>query len=154
MGLSGSIKEKADGEVDGRSLYFVGISTKVEGSAFALSFKQFFTDSFYVEGGFDYAKASGEFTISKAVLGTAEDATVDVGHYTKLSALIQIGNQWQWDSFTLGTSWIGALIPLARSEEYTDTTFFGTTPNSAKKFEDGAKETQATVLRFYLGWSF
>jgi hypothetical protein len=152
--LDGSIKEKADGQIDGQNVYFVGVTTEVEGSAFALSYKQFFSDTFYLEGGLDYAKASGKFKISKEIFASTTDATTDVGHYTKLSAMIQIGNQWQWQNFTLGTSWLGMLLPLAWTEEYTDADFLGTTPNSAKKFEKASAETQYTALRFYLGWSF
>jgi hypothetical protein len=154
INLNGSIKEKADGRIDGQNVYFAGVTTEVEGSAFTLSYKRFLGDTFYVEGGLDYAKARGEFTISPDLFANNSGMTTDVGHYTKLSALIQIGNQWQWPSFTLGTSWIGLLTPLAWAEEYTDANFFGTTPNSARKFEKASSETQITALRFYLGWSF
>jgi hypothetical protein len=154
MSLDGTVHEKSNRTVDGSDLYYVGITTQKKGSAFALSYKQFFTDSFYVEGGLDHASVEGEFRISKDVLASTESLSVDLGRYTKISALVQIGHQWQWKSFTLGTSWLGFLQPLSSSEAYTDATFFGSTPNSVKKFRDEAKQSQTTVLRFYLGWGF
>ncbi|WP_218110048.1 hypothetical protein [Oligoflexus tunisiensis] len=154
MNLTGSINEKADRDVDGHDLYFVGVTTELKGSAIAASYKEFFTDSFYVEGGLDLAKVNGEFRISKDILSSAENLTSDLGHYTKLSMMVQIGNQWQWENFTLGTSWLGYLQPISTSESYTDPTSFSETSNSARTFRDEAKQPQTTLLRFYLGWSF
>lgn len=152
-GISGSINEKSDTKIDDRDTYFVGITTEVKGTAISLAYRRFFLDTFYVDGGLDYADVSADFQISKDIFFTADDLKTDLGSYQKLSAMVQIGNQWQWENFTLGTSWIGMLLPLANGHDFKNV-FTDGKPNSVKAFEDSSENVQGSLLRFYLGWAF
>ncbi|NRA67757.1 MAG: hypothetical protein HRU19_24965 [Pseudobacteriovorax sp.] len=147
--LDSEINEEAGENEDGDTLIFTGIKTKVEGSAFSAGYKKFTSNSFYYEAGADYAQVDGKFVID----GFFDTQSSDLGSYQKLSAYFQIGNQWQWESFTLGTSWVGILIPIVKNTDFEDGVE-DSTLNSVEKFVDNSQDVQISVLRFYLGWAF
>lgn len=116
-----------------------------------LNWKHFYGNSFYTKLGVDHRKISLEdydpsTSSSGEVLGIA----------TALTGNIAIGNQWQWDTFTLGCDWIGynpSLLPL---ESHYRTSLSDT--NDAVEIESDWKRLAQTqsfqLMRFYLGASF
>lgn len=76
-----------------------------------LASKKFFGNSFYTRAGVAYNKGTmkGEtqhwsYSFKEGYSETYYEYTLD---YSALSIEADIGNQWQWDNFTLGVSWIG-----------------------------------------------
>ena len=55
---------------------------------------------------------------------------------------LKIGNQWQWDSFTMGCDWVGVSKSLAMLEQNGD------------KDADYPNATNVTLVNFYLGATF
>ncbi|SMF10612.1 hypothetical protein [Pseudobacteriovorax antillogorgiicola] len=151
--MDSTIKEEAGEDEDGETLVYVGVSTEVKGSALSVSLRKFYGNSFYIEGGLDYAMVEGSFIIDETVL--SERSETDLGSYSKLSAMFQIGNQWQWEAFTLGTSWVGILVPIAGTQDFTtEAEAVKNSINSIEKFMDNSDNVQLSALRFHLGWAF
>ena len=151
--LDSSIKEDAGESDDGDRLVYVGIETEVEGSAYSLSLRRFYGNSFYIEGGLDFVEAKGRFVVDESLFFNRVKA--DLGSYSRLSAMIQIGNQWQWQNFTLGTSWVGLLLPLTKSQDFKNNADeYKDTFNSIEAFIDNSESVQLSALRFHLGWAF
>ena len=152
--LRGDINEETDMEVDGDRVYLMGVKTKLKGSAVSGLYKRFFGNSFYAGAGLDFSKVEGTYYISRDVLGTDDNLETDLGHYAKTSLDLRIGNQWQWNNFTLGTDWVGLLLPLNVEKEFKNAAAnSGETLDSIEEFQDGA-DAQLTVTRFYAGWNF
>ena len=126
----------------------LGIATKFEGSGVNFLFKHFEGNSFYVAGGLDYTELKGKFGYAKDSLFSAED--IELGTIRKFSLDIRIGNQWQWENFTLGTDWVGYHLTLHEESKLADQ--YPTNADSAKKFKNSIK-SDFTILRFYLGWT-
>lgn len=150
--MKGEIKEEADKTVDGDQLYYVGVSTKLEGKAIFVGYKHFFSNSFFVRGGLWHEKVKGEFTVSKDVLATSEDVTQSIGWYSALNMQLGIGNQWQWESFTLGCEWIGSMTRLGHSHEFELNQASAT--KSGQEFMELKEKNQATLLNVFLGFAF
>ncbi|CBW27084.1 putative exported protein [Halobacteriovorax marinus SJ] len=76
-----------------------------------LGIKKFASNSFYAKGGIGYTRGKAESTLyrwSYDYYGNFSDySETKKTEYSALSFEGEIGNQWQWDSFTLGVSWIG-----------------------------------------------
>lgn len=76
-----------------------------------------------------YSSSTGDYLISK-----------DTNKIEDIGVSFRIGNQWQWDNFTLGCDWIG----ITRSM---------TTTKKSGNIKSHDKNT-ASLLNFYLGASF
>lgn len=125
-------------------------------------YKRFAGNSFYWKTGLDYSQLRYTDTY---------DYWYSVGNVRRelegnlVTASFVIGNQWQWDTFTLGCDWIGVSLPVTSD----------TTKKMATRIEDGDvitepddydkrrldddekqafKEVRLQALRFYLGFSF
>ncbi len=105
-----------------------------------LHYKEFVGNSFYWKGGLDYRQ-------TEYIENHVTDEAHIKGNSWALS--IVIGNQWQWENFTLGCDWIGFSKP------------FGTTIAEASgNIESFSAEDlyfRDDVLqfgRFYVGYSF
>jgi hypothetical protein len=94
----------------------------------AVQLKHFLNGSFYITPEIYYLNFSeGEFLF----WNDDYDRSVSIG------AQVRIGNQWQWENFTMGCDWFG----IGR-----DVIFFN-------RYGDDRKTTLALV-NFYLGYSF
>jgi len=110
-----------------------------EGRAMLASFKEFRSNSFYYElfgyyRDIDTTDKIKTFNSVTTFEGKASFRDVGLG--------IKIGNQWQWEYFTLGCDWIGIAKRVATLKYEGDSSDF---------FKNSA---DLTFLNFYIGASF
>jgi hypothetical protein len=125
--------------------------TKVKTATAGLHYKRYVGNSFYFRTGLDTRTIILE---DNGLWSTA--AGREYGRTTDLTAAFVIGNQWQWENFTLGTDWIGVNTPIANMDQKFDRSGL-----SASDSEDVrvswtrlGRVTSYQLLRFYLGASF
>ncbi|MNT16573.1 hypothetical protein D3C72_1516840 [compost metagenome] len=123
-----------------------------EGTTVGAYVKKFVSNSFYAKGGAEYTKVKYDNDYLWNFSGNSDAYGFEAN---VLSAGLVIGNQWQWENFTLGCDWIGLTLPVSHevTSEYSDSYAL------AKKYNKEDQETllenaSATVLRFYVGASF
>lgn len=118
-----------------------------------VNYKRFFGNSFYVKAGGDYRKIGFSNLIYTSGYNNIRGEIVS---NDALVGNIAIGNQWQWETLTLGCDWIGINPPLINMKTE------GNTANltaSEKKdiesiWESLGKTTSYQYMRFYVGASF
>lgn len=99
---------------------------------FALHYKRFVGNSFYFAPELYYLNYT-ETDHSPTLLDYADERA------TALGLGIRIGNQWQWENFTLGCDWIGVgsnLVHFRRTDDFLSLPF------------------TFTLLNLQAGWSF
>ena len=79
-----------------------GTIVKVSGRIFA-------GNSFYLDSGAYYLDSKYTSGINST---TFSSTTKETSIFKKGGATLKIGNQWQWENFTLGVDWIGAAVEL------------------------------------------
>ncbi len=132
-----------------------------KGQTFGVHFKHHTGNSFYYKTGLDYRKIDYRYSYQSSING---DESISFNG-DSVAATFQIGNQWQWDNFTMGCDWVGISVPLTHNtnNEYispgaqaSDST--GLSNYYRKKLDDNissvSKDSAATLLRFYLGFSW
>ncbi len=137
-----------------RNSSYTTSDSEVKTNSFGLHYKRFNGNSFYYRTGVDYRYVDYSYTY-RDFSNTTTIIEKNVFKGSALTATFAIGNQWQWENFTLGCDWIGIALPFASQVDSESTT--GTTPNpTALKDEQDAflKKSAALFLRFYLGASF
>jgi hypothetical protein len=124
---------------------------KMKSNSVSFRYKKFNGNSFYWRSGIMMRQLDYNTTLSVLTDGpngkaTASSAGVDLA----------IGNQWQWQTFTIGCDWIGLFAPafgssrVSRPAGATDEWY-----NKQKKdAESLAKRGSPQWFRFYLGVSF
>lgn len=124
-----------------------------------LSFKQFFGNSFYLTSGLRHQNIT--VSDSNRSIFYEEDYYAWEAKGNRSSALLAIGNQWQWENFTMGVDWIGLGLPLASSSKEKSLAKgadLSASSNYRKEIEqikkENFKDSYALALRFYLGASF
>ena len=86
------------------------------GIAVKLGVKKFTGNSFYYKAGIYYL---GQNTKHYEKKNNGERVGVE-SYFDEVGASVSIGNQWQWDNFSIGADWIGinhTLIELNKLEE-------------------------------------
>ncbi|HVK59926.1 MAG TPA: autotransporter domain-containing protein [Bdellovibrionales bacterium] len=127
-------------------------SLDLRSTSFGLHFKHYLGNSFYYRIGGDYRHIEYENKFSWDDVGDKEKFKG-----RSFVANLQIGNQWQWDNFTLGCDWIGYVAPLSSSiydEKFEGDTSAYDIRNAREDQDILVKNSHITVLRFYLGASF
>ena len=125
-----------------------GVSADIELAT--IRAKMFLGNSFYANLGIGARKFT--FIGESSVDDTRIEETI-----TSYGAEFDIGNRWQWDSFTLGCDWVGVFKPFAYEAEQTIT---GANTDSVLSldFENTAdgigKANSPHMLRLYFGFSF
>ena len=122
------------------------------GHAVGVAYKRFFGNSFYISASLDqressYRESDDSFT---------PPYTYSFDGSSTLLGLV-IGNQWQWQNFTLGCDWIGAGKPVATKISNEKVSGSGSSfaqQNLIDAENYQVKNTIPYVLRFYLGASF
>lgn len=124
---------------------------KIKASSIGIHYKHFVSNSFYWRGGMDYRTATVDY----------EDTWFTAGNLrsfdgTSFALNFQIGNQWQWENFTMGVDWVGYSLPVTSSvgsEKFDRTSNYERT--TIKNDEDSfLKNSHLNLLRLYLGMSF
>lgn len=115
-----------------------------------LHVKHFVGNSFYYRLGVDYKKIDYEAAFF-AIFGPNSQIAFEGKSY---ALNLSIGNQWQWENFTLGCDWIGISVPFQYKfeNEYISSPTAYQNLNAAK--DDYVKENSMSFLRFYIGASF
>lgn len=96
---------------------------KLDGHSLAVSYKKFLGNSFHAEAGL-LAETFRAWAPTYVRYDEVMEAQ-DFGRAQRLAMTIQVGNQWQWEHFNFGLSWLGVLVPLShnRSEDESDDSF-------------------------------
>lgn len=128
---------------------FMNSRFELSGTSYGIHYKRFLANSFYFKTGVDYRSVSYSYNYSYTNALEAFE-----GNSFALSLVI--GNQWQWDNFTLGCDWIGFSAPFA--SETTSVTYAGNDSFYRDEIErakqDYLKNGFAQGLRFYIGYAF
>lgn len=81
----------------------------LNGTAVELTFQRFTSNSFYFKPTIFYRNASSKDSMKATYINGSRVKKEYSGKATfqDVGAGIKIGNQWQWDNFTLGCDWVG-----------------------------------------------
>lgn len=127
----------------------------IDAESLGVNLKYFVGNSFYLKGGGAYR------TIA---INNVECAACSPGFNRNwgsaktIAGEFAIGNQWQWENFTLGCDWIGVMVPLTTAgvDPLPSSTSLGRREREEldRSWQQLAKSTSTSFLRFYLGASF
>ncbi len=131
----------------------------LEARTLAFNAKYFFGGSFYMKGGAAYRQLAIKNVTCLFCSQPNRVLLEDAGAADSIAAELAIGNQWQWDNFTLGCDWIGLMVPVAtigvRNSFSTKSTISKSDREELdKSWESLAKVQSFELLRLYLGASF
>lgn len=130
----------------------VGYSDQLSVQMLSLGYKKFLGNSFYIHTGLSHYVMSFSRTYGGDAFKTpiTSQGSFQVNN---LDAYFGLGNQWQWDSFTLGCDWLRidrAISSNISNESYTSTTIQNEINNKKNYYSD----LPSVTASFYLGWSF
>ncbi len=119
-------------------------------------YKRFLGNSFYLRAGPGYREIELQYDNWLSSPYFKSNGFKDVGVSRSLVADVAIGNQWQWENFTLGCDWVGAMIPIADlgSQVRTDGFSDAEKRDVNDQWDRLQKITSSQLLRFYIGASF
>lgn len=121
-------------------------------TSLGLHYKHFSGNSFYFRVGADYRTLKYKSTFTN--LDQSRDITSFDGDSVAMN--LQIGNQWQWESFTLGCDWVGYSLPVTSTIKNMQVV---SSSDYEKKWAKEDADMYITkgnlnLLRFYMGASF
>lgn len=127
-----------------------------ETKSYGVFAKTFFDNSFYVNYGLSFNTSEFKVDENKSFFGfpssSSNDSQVTYSRYEKWQHSgidLSIGNQWQWEHFTLGTDWIGYYKSFQSSrKEYKEEGV------PLKSYQIYFNRDHLRALVFYLGSSF
>jgi hypothetical protein len=101
--LNGDSSRKVSGSTEN-----ISGDTKVRD--FGVYYKRFFGNSFFARGGVMHREVSDKYS------GTTWLGKTQYGEYEGSAeiAVVAIGNEWQWENFSLGCEWVGATQPFSK----------------------------------------
>ncbi len=136
-----------------KSVLLEPLKFKLSAQTAGANYKRFFGNSFYGKFGADYRKIS----LSDVAVGNFRYTPSEIGSAESLAASVAIGNQWQFDYFTIGCDWFGVMAPVATLNIKSNTENIKNA-NDKRDIEDAwnqiASVTSYQVLRFYMGATF
>jgi hypothetical protein len=144
---------------------FSNSSRNVTTNSASVNVKHFVSNSFYVKGGLDHRSVDYEYNYGNTFLGLGNPNGPRSSYSfngDSWSTSFAIGNQWQWENFTLGCDWIGVTLPLAytiRDEKMNDNLNSDTNAGEirARRSDNEdkyVKQVAVQAVKFYLGASF
>ncbi len=141
--------------VSGRPYDWYGFYTDYEivTKSYGVHYKRFVSNTFYFRVGADYRQVDYRYT-SRSLFSSSIYSENKFNGESVVGTIV-IGNQWQFENFTLGCDWFGVALPVTRSIKSESST--GTNPDTVKLSDDEdryVRKTTAMGLRFYLGASF
>lgn len=142
--------------ISGRPAYsnwFSWSEYDIKTNSAGIHYKYFVGNSFYFRLGADYRTVDYRYTSRDIFSGSTLSENKFKGD--SVTATILIGNQWQWENFTLGCDWIGVVLPITSRVQ--SESVEGPSPDSRYLEDDKdwlLKNTMTMGLRFYLGASF
>lgn len=146
--------------ISGRFGIASGVISSMDEKILSIDLKSFWGNSFYTRAGF----SKRDYDFSWDVYPTDEEGNIGFETETltaKTSSMgleLGLGNQWQWNSFTIGADWVGVYLPLTSSGTDEVVNESGAIEaNLLTNVDDDvkyAKTTQLAFVRFYLGIAF
>lgn len=145
---------------------FLGVDLfKYSVKSMGLYGKKFWGNSFYANLGIFHRVLEAKMWDSvetKPSSGTTTSTSLQSAQIVQKASQqdieIAIGNQWQWDNFTLGCDWIGFMIPISKK---IDTNERQISTDGGPYEKDTSKDPDSNpmfpgvrLLAFYLGLSF
>jgi hypothetical protein len=116
--------------------------------------KYFFGNSFYADGGLAHESWDVKYAVLNS--GTSLETSNLSGKVGNTGVDFHVGNQWQWDGFTLGCDWVGYFLNLSTATSYGSAA--GLDAADQKSEEDKIKKSLGGsglhLTRFYIGWAF
>lgn len=109
-----------------------------KGFAFSVEYKKFVSRTFYVKPSL-YYRSQYIVQSTRDSLGVLTKKKAGSTYDSGLS--LKIGNQWQWEKFTLGCDWAGVSQQIVEFE-------------GTGNLSDGDVKTNLSLLNFYVGASF
>lgn len=135
----------------------LGSSYDIKTSSIGIHYKRFAGNSFYFRTGLDARFVKYDYQY-RSIAFPANNSDIEFSGRS-LALNFQIGNQWQWENFTMGCDWIGVSVPITSSikeEKFESSGTFASLDR--KQYDDDSrtlvKAVHANFLRFYLGASF
>jgi hypothetical protein len=138
----------------GGSLKLIDFSLRTKTGS--VLYKRFLGNSFYFRAGPGYREIELQYDNWLNSTFLKSNGYKDVGVSRSLVADVAIGNQWQWENFTLGCDWIGAMVPVADlgSRINTDGLSDADKRDVNDQWDKLQKITSLQAIRFYIGASF
>lgn len=136
----------------GHTMYYgTDNTTNYKGRHLGLHYKHFAGNSFYFKTGFDFRQIQLSY---EDLTGPDTEAYEFEGN--TIGASFTIGNQWQWENFSIGCDWFGLSAPLTKevtSENIKVASSFA--EKNMKSDQDSYLDrTNIQLLRLYVGYSF
>ena len=126
---------------------------EIETKSFGVHYKKFVSNTFYFRIGADYRQIDYRHTYRNFLTSATYSENKFSGD--SIAGTIVIGNQWQFENFTLGCDWFGVAVPISSNIKSESSTGTKPDPNGLKDDEDRyVKDTMVMAVRFYLGASF
>lgn len=136
---------------------------KWDSTSIGVHYKQFFGNTFYLRGGLDQSwikVANSNVKTSTSLSGSDWTANYFELEGDVTSAAVSLGNQWQWETLTIGCDWVGLSRHLRHSitKDYVNDRS-GSNGETQMESANSAKSLFLTgsglsLLRFYVGATF
>lgn len=145
--------EVTAGATTSGSAYF-NSGSQVKSGSFGVHYKRYASNSFYWRSGVDLRKFEYKYFYD-SINGPAYDVTREFDG-TSLAFNFQIGNQWQWQNFTLGCDWVGISVPVQSDikNDYVSSPYAYDSEDQKEDIKRAIKEPNINLVRFYIGASF
>jgi len=129
------------------------VSTVYESNLFELTYKRFFTNSFYMDAGIASEQLEVKYEVVSAVNSFAK--VQSEAFFQRSGLVLHLGNQWQWRRFTVGCDWLGHHLPLVKKETF-NAARDGDITDEGRQKQEVRSTTRSTLqlVRIYFGFSF
>ena len=120
-------------------------------------YKRFWNNSFYTALGGGIRSMDQKLYFNSYEFSGINKATNYEGKATSAVFDFAIGNAWQFDSFLIGTDWVGVMIPvvkLSSTETFSDDHIKDLSNDRISKFRKDRQTLSAQALRLYCGAAF
>lgn len=147
------------GQVNGYNAFssssILNANNKTKSQSFGIHYKQFVSNTFYFRTGMDIRSLSYSYTYSSILFSeTSNNRYSFDSESTSLN--FAIGNQWQFETFTLGCDWFGVVVPIGA--KFSNVVYNTDNAYSQRDLEEDqnrlVKDNNLQLLRFYLGATF
>ena len=142
--------------LEGKNFVFLGdlfdrLRYKVQ--SFGVYYKLFFSNTFYGRFGANSRIVDYHSDSDNWLSGNSTETYDFRGH--AFNATFSLGNQWQWENFTLGCEWVGLELPISKdisSQKYSGN--YATQSALDEKTDRFLKQSSINLVHLYLGLSF
>ncbi|MNL13349.1 hypothetical protein D3C87_1342530 [compost metagenome] len=123
------------------------INCDLEDKFASVAFKRFVSNTFYMQGGASHHTISYTESNSNGDIEFGYDATITTADFA-------IGNQWNFNGFTLGCDWVSFGLPVATTYKNSFYTEDGTLSELNDRQDEWKKNGKIFFTKLYLGATF